>query len=205
MQEPREHRNRTQIVSASGRRATLRDNSRLLTSMFTLRLRMIFYFRWNYKRKWNIYTMYWRKGIFNIVRRVKSKIYTTLHSVQELVKNQIIHEGIIEFYRSYTESISKFFAKRTIGLVKKRKQIQKRRDGKMLRASWKKWSLREHRTQPFVRVQRMPGVFALHHGIGVRKIRRFPFGGTFAKSILNMEKTSDKVSWRVAGNTSHQT
>lgn len=82
--------------------------------------------------------MYWRKGIFNIVRRVKSKIYTTLHSVQELVKNQIIHEGIIEFYRSYTESISKFFAKRTIGLVKKRKQIQKRRDGKMLRASWKK-------------------------------------------------------------------
>lgn len=127
MQESREHRNRTQIVSASGRRATLRDNSRLLTSMFTLRLRMIFYFRWNYKRKWNIYTMYWRKGIFNIVRRVKSKIYTTLHSVQELVKNQIIHEGIIEFYRSYTESISKFFAKRTIGLIKKKTNTEKKR------------------------------------------------------------------------------
>lgn len=69
--------------------------------------------------------MYWRKGIFNIVRRVKSKIYTTLHSAQELVKNQIIHEGIIEFYRSYTESISKFFAKRTIGLVKKENKYRK--------------------------------------------------------------------------------
>ena len=50
-------------------------------------------------------------------------------------------------------------------------------------------------------VQRVPGVFALHHGIGARKIRRFPSGGTFAKSILNVEKTSDKVSPRNTPNT----
>lgn len=45
-------------------------------------------------------------------------------------------------------------------------------------------------------------LFALHHGIGTRKIRRFPSGATFAKSILNVEKMSDKVSPCNAGSTS---